>query len=93
VNRLAVTLALATVAALDVILVVGAGFPDSAPGEGLIAGAVPIMDLCLAVSSVLLGRLLFANGSRGLGMLFTLNLALFGEFSLAARPADTPPSV
>jgi len=91
VNRLAVTLALATVAALDVILVAGAGFPDSAPGEGLIAGAVPIMDLCLVVSSVLLGRLLFANGSRGLGMLFTLNLALFAMAVVVRLRGSMPP--
>ena len=90
-NQLAVTLALATVAALDVILVAGAGVPDPALAQGLIAVGVPIMDLCLVVSSVLLGRLLFANGSRGLGMLFTLNLALFAVAVVVRLRGSMPP--
>lgn len=90
-NQLAVTLALATVAALDVILVAGAGVPDPALAQGLIAVAVPIMDLCLFVSSVLLARLLFANGFRGLGTLFTINLALFAVALVVRLRGSMPP--
>jgi hypothetical protein len=55
----AIALAIATVAALDLIVMVGAGLPASATGERLLAIAVPTMDLCLSLTARhvwLLGR-------------------------------------
>lgn len=49
------------------------------------------MDLCLVVSSVLLARLMFANGFRGLGTLFTINLALFAVALVVRLRGSMPP--
>jgi len=88
-NMLAVALAIATVATLDLILLVGAGFPTT--GERLTAVVVPIMDLCLVVSSVLLARILIAAGVRRLGMFFVLNLALFAMAAVVRARGSMPP--
>jgi hypothetical protein len=90
-NKLAVTLAIVTVAALNVIVVVGAGLPGSTTGERLLAIAVPIMDLCLVLSSVLLGRLLLATGNRTLGTLLMLNLVLFAAAVVLRVLGSIPP--
>jgi len=90
-NQLAVALAIATVAALDLILLAGAGAPSSATGDRVIAVVVPIMDLCLLASSVLLGRLLLARGNRTLGLLFMLNLALFAIAVVVRATGGMPP--
>jgi hypothetical protein len=90
-NTLAMTLALATVATLDLILLVGAGLPGSASGERLTAVVVPLMDLCLVVSSVLLARILIAVGVRKLGFLFVLNLALFAMAAVVRARGSMPP--
>lgn len=90
-NKLAVALAIATVALLDLILVVGAGLPSSITGERLIAAAVPIMDLCLLSSSALLAWLLIAGGARRLGLLFTRNFVLFAIAAVVRATGSMPP--
>jgi hypothetical protein len=90
-NKLAIALAIATVAALDLIVVVGAGLPASATGERLLAVAVPTMDLCLVLSSVLLGRLLLATGHRTLGTLLMFNLVLFAAAAVLRVLGSIPP--
>jgi len=90
-DKLAVTLAIATVAALNVVVVVGASLPDSVTGERLLAIAVPIMDLCLVLSSVLLGRILVARGFRTLGALLILNIALFAAAVVLRVVGSIPP--
>jgi hypothetical protein len=90
-NKLAVALAIATVVTLDVIVGLGSGLPDSVVSGRLIAVAVPIMDLCLVVSSVLLARILFARGFRRLGILFALNLVLFAIAVVVRLTGSVPP--
>jgi hypothetical protein len=90
-NKLGLTLAIAAVAALNVIVVAGAGLPDSVTGERLLAIAVPIMDVSLVLSSVLLGRILLARGVRTLGIVFLLNIGLFA-IAIVMRVAGSVPS-
>jgi hypothetical protein len=68
----AVILGMVTVAALDVILLVGAvGEPPPWFGE-----LVLVMDVSLVASSVALGVVLLGSGRRLLGALFVGNLAV-----------------
>jgi len=90
-TKLSAALAVVTVAALDLIVIVGAGLPGSATGERLVAMAVPIMDLCLVLSSVLLGRILLAAGHRTLGTLMMLNLVLFAAAVALRVLGSIPP--
>lgn len=90
-NRLAVALAIATVAALNVIVLVGAGLPASGTGEWVLAVAVPIMDGCLVLSSILLGRRFLATGHRTLGTLLLLNLTLFAAAIVTRMRGSIPP--
>ena len=90
-NKLAVTLAVVTVAALNVILVVGAGLPDSTTGERLLSGMVPIMDLSLVLSSVLLARIFIAKGFPTLGKIFLFNIALFAVAVVVRAAGSMPP--
>jgi hypothetical protein len=90
-NKLAVILAIATIAVLNFMVVVGAGLPGSATGERLLDMAVPVMDLCLVLSSVLLGRMLLATGYRTLGKLLMLNLALFAAALVLRVFGSIPP--
>ena len=81
----AVGLGLVTVAALNLILLVGAG--GELPARfGLL---VLVMDLSLLGSSLGLGVLCLANGRRLLGALFLGNLLVMAG-ALALRAADVP---
>jgi hypothetical protein len=91
VNKFVVTVAIATVAALNVVLIVGAGLADSTTEQRLLAIVVPIMDLCLVLSSVLLARMLMAQGFRTLGLLFILNLVLFALALVVRLGGSMPP--
>ena len=90
-NRLAVALAIATVGALNVIVLLGAGLPASDTSERVLAIAVPIMDVCLVTSSILLGRSFLATGHRTLGTLLLLNLALFAAAIVIRMRGSIPP--
>jgi hypothetical protein len=91
VNKLAVVLAVVTVAALNVIVVVGAGLPASTTGERLLGGVVPLMDLSLVLSSVLLARIFIAKGFPTLGKLFIFNIALFAIAVVVRVAGSMPP--
>jgi hypothetical protein len=90
-NKLALILGLATVAILNVVIIIGAGLPESPSGERLIATLIPALDLCLMVSSVLLGHILMTSGFRPLGALFLLNLALFAVAIVVRVSGSMPP--
>jgi len=90
-NKSALTLGVVTVAILNVVVIVGAGLPDSASGERLIAALIPVLDFCVVVSSVLLGKTLVARGLRTLGILFFLNIALFGLAIVVRVSGSMPP--
>ena len=90
-SRLAVALALVTIATLNVILVAGSGFPNEPLGDRRVAVAVPVMDLCLVLSSALLGRVLLARGFRALGILFLLNLVIFAAAFVVRVGGAVPP--
>jgi hypothetical protein len=90
-NKSALTLGVVTVAILNVVIIVGAGLPDSASGERLIATLIPVLDFCVIVSSVLLGRTLVARGFRTLGILFLLNIALFALAIVVRVSGSMPP--
>ncbi|HSE46970.1 MAG TPA: hypothetical protein VLA89_16750 [Gemmatimonadales bacterium] len=85
------TLGVVTVAILNVVIIVGAGLPDSASGERLIAALIPVLDFCVVVSSVLLGKTLVARGLRTLGILFFLNIALFALAIVVRVSGSMPP--
>jgi hypothetical protein len=89
-NKSALTLGVVTVAILNVVIIVGAGLPDSASGEHLIAVLIPVLDFCVVVSSVLLGRVL-TKGFRTLGILFFLNLALYALAIVVRVSGSMPP--
>jgi hypothetical protein len=82
VTWLALASAVVTVACLDIIIAIGAGIPQSAAGEQVIAVAVPVMDTGLVLSSALMLRTFMAIGSRALAALFALNLILFAAAAL-----------
>jgi hypothetical protein len=82
VTRLALASAVVTVACLNIIIAIGSGIPESAAGEHVIAVVVPVMDIGLVLSSVLMLRMFVDNGSRALGALFALNLILFAAAAL-----------
>jgi hypothetical protein len=90
-NKSALTLGVVTVAILNVVIIVGAGLPDSASGERLIAALIPVLDFCMVVSSVLLGRILVTKGFRTLGILFFLNIALFALAIVVRVSGSMPP--
>jgi len=90
-NKSALTLGVVTVAILNVVIIVGAGLPASASGERLIAALIPVLDFCVVVSSVLLGKTLVARGLRTLGILFFLNIALFALAIVVRVSGSMPP--
>jgi len=88
---LAIPLALATIVTLELIVLIGAGVPNSAAGSRLTAVLVPIMDLCLVTSSALLAWILGRNDARVLAGLFLFNLALFAAAAVMRASGSLPP--
>jgi hypothetical protein len=90
VRIVAVVLGLVTVAALDLILLAGAG--DEPPvWFGIL---VLVMDVSLLASSVTLGTVLLARGRRLLGALFLGNLAvMLGALVLRTSGVEFPRAV
>lgn len=79
-----------TVAALDLVLLAGAG-AEPPPWFGIL---VSVMDVSLVASSVTLGAVLLDTGRRLLGALFLGNLAvMLGALALATSGARLPRAV
>jgi hypothetical protein len=91
VYALTIPLAPATILTLELIVLIGAGVPNSAAGNRLTAVLVPSMDLCLVTSSALLAWILGRNGARVFAGLFLLNLALFAAAAVMHASGSIPP--
>ena len=76
-GRLAIALSIATVLALDLILLLGAGIQDPGSIRPVFGGLVMVMDLCLVSSSRLLGFRFARLGNKRPAALFFLNFGLF----------------
>ena len=76
-GRLAIALSIATVLALDLILLLGAGIQDPGSIRPVFGGLVMVMDLCLVSSSSLLGFRFARLGNKRAAVLFFLNIGLF----------------
>jgi hypothetical protein len=91
VHAVAISLALATIVTLELIVLIGAGVPNSAAGNRPTAILVPIKDLCLETSSALLTWILGRMGARALAGLFLFNLALFAAAAVMRASGSIPP--
>lgn len=72
-----IALGILVVASLDAILLVGAAGPDLGVPPGLIGGLVPVLDVALVASSLLLGLGFARRRQAFLSALFFGNVALF----------------
>ena len=75
-HRASILLALATIAALNVILFGGAALQGESSGR-LVALAVPVLDLCNLSASAVLGFWFFQRRRRLLSVIFWLNIIAF----------------
>jgi hypothetical protein len=76
-GRIAIALSIATVLALDLIVLLGAGIQDLESIRAVLGGLVMVMDLCLVSSSSLLGFRFARPGNTRPAGLFFLNIGLF----------------
>src|SRR5262245_54001373 len=76
-GRLAIALSIATVLALDLIRLLGAGIQDPESIRPIFGGLVMVMDLCLVSSSSQLGFRFARLGNKRPAALFFLNIGLF----------------
>ena len=76
-GRIAIALSIATVLALDLILLLGAGVQDRESIRPVFGGLVMVMDLSLVSSSSLLGFRFARLGNKRAAALFFLNIGLF----------------
>ena len=76
-GRLTIALSIATVLALDLILLLGAGIQDPGSIRPFFGGLVMVMDLCIVSSSSLLGFSFARLGNKRPAALFFLNIGLF----------------
>jgi hypothetical protein len=76
-GRIAIALSIATVLALDLIVLLGAGIQDLESIRPVLGGLVMVMDLCLVSSSSQLGFRFARPGNKRPTGLFFLNIGLF----------------
>ena len=92
-GRLAIALSIATVLALDLILLLGAGIQDPGSIRPVFGGLVMVMDLCLVSSSSLLGFSFARLGNkRPAALFFSQYRPLRGGVPLRGVGCAPPPA-